>query len=281
MNALLQYKDKLEEQFLSSIDSTDFKDICQGNIEFFKHYLQANFNYPAFCNRTARAKNPLQQFDDLTSYMALYGLAHYQRMRTIIDYVQVMPHFKITQPIEACVVDYGCGQGIASLAFIDHLIESKLQIKCLKLVLIEPSAHALKRAVYWIEKKAKAAEINIEMIALACTFDELEPDYLASNINQYPCFHLFNNILDMYSAGIFSLSKLTQLIKMQPNENFILAASPDFSSGNRGFDALHELTRPNTIYLNTTGTIEVEEYRYTSQKTSMRKAPVRVYAAKL
>ncbi|MFW1666865.1 hypothetical protein [Acinetobacter ursingii] len=85
MNALLQYKDKLEEQFLSSIDSTDFKDICQGNIELFKHYLQANFNYPAFCNRTARAKNPLQQFDDLTSYMALYGLAHYQRMRTIID----------------------------------------------------------------------------------------------------------------------------------------------------------------------------------------------------
>jgi len=43
MNALLQYKDKIEEQFLSSIDSTDFKEICQGNIEFFKHYLQANF----------------------------------------------------------------------------------------------------------------------------------------------------------------------------------------------------------------------------------------------
>ena len=85
----------------------------------------------------------------------------------------------------------------------------------------------------------------------------------------------------MYSAGIFSLSKLTQLIKMQPNENFIFAVSPDFTSGNRGFDALHELTRPNTIYLNTTGTIEVEEYRYTSQKTCMRKAPVRVYAAKL
>ena len=75
--------------------------------------------------------------------MALYGLAHYQRMRTVIDHVQVLPHFDISQPIETCIVDYGCGQGIASLAFMDHLIESGFQIKCLKVILIEPSAHAL------------------------------------------------------------------------------------------------------------------------------------------
>ena len=66
MNALLQYKDKLEEQFLSSIDSTDFKDICQGNIEFFKHYLQANFNYPDFFFFFSHAKKTHQQFVDLT-----------------------------------------------------------------------------------------------------------------------------------------------------------------------------------------------------------------------
>lgn len=281
MNAFLQYQDKLEEHFLNSTNSSNFDEICQHNIEFFKHYIQPSFNYSEFCNRTARAKNPLQLFDDLISYMALYGLAHYQRMRTVIDHVQVLPHFDISQPIETCIVDYGCGQGIASLAFMDHLIESGFQIKCLKVILIEPSAHALKRAIYWIEKKAKVAEINVEVTAYAGTFDELEPDYLASNINKYPCFHLFSNILDMYSTGQFSLSMLSQKIRMQPNENYIFAVSPDFYSGNHGFNALHQLISPSTIYLNQTGIIEVKEYRYTSQMMCMRKAPVRVFAAKL
>ncbi|MFW1786422.1 hypothetical protein ACG9XL_18790, partial [Acinetobacter nosocomialis] len=109
----------------------------------------------------------------------------------------------------------------------------------------------------------------------------LEHNYLASNTNGCPCFHLFNNILDMYSNGMFSLSALVQKIKMLVNDNFIFAVSPNFYLGNKGFDALHNLIQPRTIYLNDIGTIEIKEYRYTLQKIFIRKAPVRAYSVKL
>ena len=227
MNALFQYQDKLEEQFLNTIESVNFEDICHSHIEFFKQHIQTNFNYSNFSVRTARAKNPLQQFDDLVSYIALYGLAHYQRFHALIDHIKIMQHFDASQPIQACIVDYGCGQGIATLAFMDHLIESKHLIKHLKVILIEPSVCALKRAIHWIQKKAKAADITVEIVTFACTFDELDNNYLASNIENFSCFHLFNNILDMYSAGKFSLATLAQKMKSQQNLNYIFAISPN------------------------------------------------------
>ena len=163
MNAFLDYQNQLEEQFLNTIQSSNFEEICQDNIHFFQKHIRANFNYSHFSHRTARAKNPLQQFEDLISYIALYGLAHYQRFSALLDHIPVFTNQPMTK---ACIVDYGCGQGIATIAFIDHLIKTNSAIQDLKIVLIEPSAYALKRAIRWIEKKLNLSILISKLLLL-------------------------------------------------------------------------------------------------------------------
>ena len=85
----------------------------------------------------------------------------------------------------------------------------------------------------------------------------------------------------MYSTGQFSLDALTTKIKNQQGENYIIAISPDFITGNQGFDAFHQFSQPTMIYFNNTGTVDVQEYRYTTQLIQTRQAPVRAYAVKL
>jgi SAM-dependent methyltransferase len=280
MNALLKFQAQQEELFLNTIHSANFEDIFQANVDFFQDHLESRFNYATFSDRTARAKNPLQQFDDLITYMALYGYAHYQRIYTIIQEAAIAEQLKASQNANACVIDYGCGQGIATLAFIDYLIESNIQGQ-LKVVLIEPSAVALNRAIHWIQKKAKQADLELELITYCCTFDELDENVLVQHTNSALCFHLLNNILDMYSSGTFSLVHLAKIIKKPSSVSTILAVSPDFFTGNKGFDVLNQLLRPRQVVMNLQGTIKVSEYRYTTQIMSERDAPVRVYIAQI
>lgn len=281
MNALLNFQAQQEERFLNTIQSANFEDIFQANVDFFQSHLQARFYYSNFSARTARAKNPLHQYDDLVTYMALYGNAHYQRIATVIDQANIPLQFQVNKNQKVCVIDYGCGQGIATLAFIDQLIEANIQIPQLKVVLIEPSAIALNRAIHWIEKKAKQADLELELITHCCTFDELQKDTLVQHIDQALCFHLLSNILDMYSSGAFSLANLVQIMKNPTSASMVIAVSPNFYTGNQGFDALHRLLNPCDLILNTTSRIEVLEYRYTSQMMSKRFSPVRIYVAKV
>ena len=278
MNAFLKYQSQLNEQFINSVDSSSFENLCDSHIQFFKHYILPGFNYAEFSNRTQRAKNPLKIFEDLISYMALYGLGHYQRMRSIFDHVQAQSNFQLAQPVKATIVDYGCGQGIATLAFIDHLIESEHTIEELHIILIEPSTMALQRAIYWIDAKAQQAKIKISYSFHACNFDELADDFLACP-NDYPYIHLFSNVLDIYSTGSYSLNNLSNKIKNQHGHHFTFAVSPDFSSGNIGFDRLHQCLEPQKTFLNTQGNVKIEEFNFKAITILSRKAPVRAYAS--
>ncbi|MEG0341386.1 MAG: class I SAM-dependent methyltransferase [Acinetobacter sp.] len=278
MNAFLKYQSQLNEKFINTVDTSSFENLCDSHIQFFKNYILPNFSYSEFSNRTQRAKNPLKLFEDLISYMALYGLGHYQRMRAIFDHVQAQSSFQLAQPVKATIVDYGCGQGIATLALLDHLIKSKHNIEELNIILIEPSTMALERAIYWINSKAQDAKIKISYTVHACNFDELDDDFLSCQYD-YPYIHLFSNILDIYSTGTYSLYNLCQKITNQQSEHFVFAVSPDFSSGNIGFDTFHQYLQPQKIFLNAQGGVEIEEFNFKTMNIRHRKAAVRAYAS--
>src|SRR5574344_918037 len=64
----------------------------------------------------------LKSEDELNAYMLAYGEMHNVKCRAAF---QNFPFDKIYSNIE--IVDWGCGQGLASLAFLEMLSERSLQ----------------------------------------------------------------------------------------------------------------------------------------------------------
>ena len=118
-------------------------------------------------------------------------------------------------------------------------------------ILVEPSAAALERASHWITQQAQYHDIKLNIIHHACTLDELEPDFMAANINQLPSIHLLSNVLDMYLSVQFSMSHLCHEMKQyaRHSKHYVYAVSPDFITGNKGFDTFHQLLSPQQLYL--------------------------------
>ena len=281
MNALLKFQAQQEDQFLQSILAHDFEQLCAEHVDFFQNNLQSQFDYHQFSKKTARAKNPLHHSDDLISYMALYGWGHYLRMQAVFAHSFQYSTFEKHIPIQACIVDYGCGQGIATLAWIEYVLDQGYSIDRLDVILVEPSAAALARASHWITQKAQHHDIKLNIIHHACTLDELEPDFMAANINQLPSIHLLSNVLDMYLSVQFSMSHLCHEMKQyaRHSKHYVYAVSPDFITGNKGFDTFHQLLSPQQLYLNHHGTVRITEYNLNSRGIQERPAPIRAYAA--
>ena len=88
----------------------------------------------------------LQTDDQLNAYLAAYGETHIIKCRAAIQNLPLehLQHFNYE------ILDWGCGQGIASLVLIDYLRERKLLGNLQQITLVEPSIYALQRAEKWI-----------------------------------------------------------------------------------------------------------------------------------
>ena len=278
MNSFLNFQNQLEEQFLNASQAENFVELCVEHIDFFREHIQPRFNYADFSQRTTRATNPLKHIDDLMSYMAMYGIAHYQRLRELFD-GYTLPSMQNTKKLY--IVDYVCGQGIASLAYLDHCLEMGLDLQQpIHIILVEPSTLALKRAVYWINKKAKQHQLNIQITAHNCHFDDLDTCFLANELDSH-CIHLLSNILDMYHTGSYSLQNLTKHMRNSGMSQQVFAVSPEFQSGTIGFQCFHALLQPRELHEHTCKNIEIVEYHVNLSRLQKRVSKARFYAATL
>jgi hypothetical protein len=105
-----------------------------------------HFSYRTFQDRTDRAKAPLVTAADLVAYNACYAASHIARFRCLLD------HFVDCQQLSPSirVVDYGCGQGLASLVLLEYLQDYPQSLQ-IELHLIEPSALALQHATAYVQ----------------------------------------------------------------------------------------------------------------------------------
>ena len=153
----------------------------------------------------------------MNMYLYSYGKMHQAKLKLAFnnmgDDYQQMDDFAI--------VDYGCGQALASVVLYDHLKSQNLAHKVNKVVLIEPSETTLKRAALHACKAfpfATIKTINKEMDDVSVADITCENDFV---------FHLFSNILDVEG---FSISKLANTFNtVQHNKYNIICASPYFS----------------------------------------------------
>ena len=121
---------------------------------------------------------------------------------------------------DAEIIDYGCGQGMASILFLDNYWDFENNIY--KIKLIEPSPVALQRARGIIEIYQFFSS-KIQIVGINKKLDDIEKKDLETSHN-LNTIHFFSNILDM---DVFELDTLLKKILENKGRHLFLAVSHD------------------------------------------------------
>ena len=153
-------------------------------------YQHAPWTYPGLNHGTAI----LQNEEQLCCYLAAYGEMHKGKLKCALA---KFPFKSLDKNFE--IIDWGCGQGLASVYMADCLRYFGLIDKLQKVTLIEPSITALKRAKLHVEQ-AVGDEVYIEGLNyyLPSVDVSLKDEAIGGlHIEEPICIHLFSNILDI------------------------------------------------------------------------------------
>ncbi|NBA77747.1 hypothetical protein GOQ04_19475 [Emticicia sp. ODNR4P] len=165
-----------------------------------------------------RGVNVLTEQNQLLAYLHSYGNMHQAKMISAINPIE-----KNDLEEELEVYDWGCGQGLASICFLEQLNEKKINYSVNKFTLIEPSELAIKRASLHIRKFT----VNTQIITINKDLDSLVNNDFKSGTTTTKV-HLFSNILDI---DLFSMNDLIKLIKSNfLGKNIFVCVSPFVST---------------------------------------------------
>jgi len=158
----------------------------------------------------------LETQKELNQYLLSYGKMHNAKMEFACE--KLFKEVKIDEH-KIQIIDYACGQGIASIALLNNLEKLKFPIdKINKITLIEPSPIALNRANYFLHNSSKTTTINKKLDEI--TIEDLKTDKKAVK------FHLFSNILDMGDKEFNIKDIANKIIKSQKGNNYFICVSP-------------------------------------------------------
>jgi ATP-dependent DNA helicase RecQ len=194
-------------QDLNKLEAVTFQDI-----------VEAAGRHKDYNACTDRGKKILETPGECNRYIERFFQMHYFK---IIDSISKLFSFdKIHEYSGKGIIlyDWACGQGLGSWLFLSQLVERRLKIKVAEIVLIEPSAIALKRAeilIRIIDKTVKLTMINKKL-------DEISEKELV-RIDDTLRIHYVSNFIDMLNwESIDHLSKL--IIGSQLSQDYALVA---------------------------------------------------------
>lgn len=151
----------------------------------------------------------------LQMYIFAFGKMHNAKLLYAFEHMQK----NAVKYNEIEIVDYGCGQGLATICYHDYILEHNKEQKIKRIILIEPSSMALSRAELLCSRFYPDAEI----IAVNKQFDDLTKEDLNVS-SEIPTIHLLSNILDVDS---YDLQHFSQIVKEQSvGDNEYILVSP-------------------------------------------------------
>jgi 2-polyprenyl-3-methyl-5-hydroxy-6-metoxy-1,4-benzoquinol methylase len=161
------------------------------------------------CAITNRGVKILESEEELFEYMKRFGNMHKAKLQVAYDSLPETFSPKVN------IIDWGCGQGIGSMLFLEKYGTDIVN----NVTLIEPSEIAIKRAALHLKKYNP----KISLKTICKKLDDLEfTDFI--NEEAVITFHLFSNILDIDDYSQSYLIKLIELTKS--NSNYFVCASP-------------------------------------------------------
>jgi ATP-dependent DNA helicase RecQ len=149
----------------------------------------------------------LETEEQCCAYMAAYGPMHNHKLMRALDEKE-FPYSAVSNGVE--IYDWGCGQGIGTIAVIEKLRQHKLLEKLHKVILEEPSDVARKRAVLHVQKALENYDVNIEEISQYLPSDKGSntEDIMTIDVEQPCSIHIFSNILDIEAVSLKGVSKM-------------------------------------------------------------------------
>lgn len=166
-----------------------------------------------------RGVKVLTNTNQLLAYIFSFGKMHHAKMVSALQSID-SDNFKGG---ELEIYDWGCGQGLASICFLEEINRKNIKYSVSKFILIEPSEIAIKRASLHIRKFIS----NSEITTINKDLNSLSKNDFDSSRNSTK-IHLFSNILDIDS---FSMIDLIGLIKAEfKGNNIFVCVSPYITS---------------------------------------------------
>jgi len=200
----LSYEEKLNT--LDVINFESYRDLALNS-------LNAEEQKKPWAFIPLRGKNIIANEKELDLYFAAYAAWHKGKLDFIFAQASSLI---LSQKFN--LIDWGCGQGTATLALCDFLSSKNKLTNIEEVTLIEPSHLAIERAILNTKKFLP----NIKINTFASYFEELFPHQITFN-NNYETLHIFSNILDI---GEIDKDRLAKLILTNKNEHNLFITSP-------------------------------------------------------
>lgn len=157
----------------------------------------------------------LKEYAQLCSYINSYGNMHEAKM---ISALESLP-FEQFNNRNVEIFDWGCGQGLASVVLYNYFRKMNFSINVKRVILIEPSILALKRAALHVRHFDEHCVVK----TILKDFDSILTRDIVSDAEAIK-IHLFSNVLDVDAFSLQELiSKITQT---QKRSNYFVCVSP-------------------------------------------------------
>lgn len=154
-------------------------------------------------------------------YLYSFGKMHKAKLDCAFAH---LPKDFLQQP-EINIIDYGCGQAIGTMCYVDFLKEEGIIQNIRKVTLIEPSETCLKRAALHTSVFLPEAEIT----TVNKTFDKLLMTDIETDEN-IPTLHILSNVLDLK----FNLDRFAVVINEHiKGYNQFVCVGPYFNYSNK------------------------------------------------
>ena len=214
-----------------------FESYYRSLVQYFANNKRDNLSYTQFKYSTNRAKSQLKSEKEAIFYTVAYAWTHYLSARRLLT--QTFESIELSAQNNSWqVIDYGCGQGIASLALLDHIAEAGYaKNTSIDLVLIEPSIISLNIAKFLCRRLAQAHGIKLTVQTQACYLNEV---VLPEQNPHGKTLHLMSNILDISDVQD-SLEHITESMNQINGEHVLAATGPIYPSNTEGFNKLYNL----------------------------------------
>lgn len=242
-----------------------FEAYYQELAHYFANNKRDNLTYGEFNNRTARATQPLKCVKEALFYTVAYAWPHYLTMRHQIE--SALKLKEGAKDVRLQVIDYGCGQGIATIALIESLVASGLPKESqIDLVLIEPSFVCLQIAQFLCARLANIHGINMIIQTQPCALKDARLPKMSPDGDT---IHLMSNILDVREVQS-NLESVVGDMSLIPGKHYLFAASPSYSDTEFGLKRFKQLMPYAEVWEETAITFSYDQYMIIQDRWSQR-----------